>query len=39
MSVQQTIHIYLSIPLYHSTRSFQFKTTCEEHDKFFGLLP
>jgi len=39
MFVQQTIHTYLSIPLYHSIRSFQFKNTCEEHDKTFGLLP
>jgi hypothetical protein len=30
MSIQQVLHICLSIPKYHSTRSFQFINTCEE---------
>ncbi len=39
MSIQQDIHIFLFIPLYHSTRSFQFINTCEQQDKAFVLLP
>jgi hypothetical protein len=39
MFVQQAIHISLSIPLYHSTRSFQFINTHEQHDRAFVLLP
>ncbi len=39
MSFQQTIHICLSIQLYHSTRSFQFINTCEENNRAFVLLP
>jgi hypothetical protein len=39
MSIQQEVHIYLSIPLYHSTRSFQFINTCEKNDRTFVLLP
>jgi hypothetical protein len=38
MSIQQVIHLSLSIPLYHSTRSFQFINTYEENDKK-KLLP
>jgi hypothetical protein len=30
MSIQQVVHITLSIPLYHSTRSFQFINTCQQ---------
>jgi hypothetical protein len=39
MSIQQAIYILLSIPFYHSTRSFQYISTCEEHHKTFVLLP
>jgi hypothetical protein len=39
MFVQQVLHMYLLIPLCHSTRSFQFMNTCEEHDRVFVLLP
>jgi hypothetical protein len=39
MSIQQTVHISLSIQFYHSTRSFQFINTCNEHEKPFVLLP
>ncbi len=33
------LYICLSIPLYHSTRSFQFINICQENDKTFVLLP
>jgi hypothetical protein len=39
MSIQQVVHITLSIPLYRSTRSFQFINTCQQQDKAFVLLP
>jgi hypothetical protein len=39
MSIQQVVHITLSIPLYHSTSSFQFLNTCQQQDKTFVLLP
>ncbi len=39
MFVQQAIHITLSIPLHHATRSFQFINTCEEENKAFVLFP
>jgi hypothetical protein len=39
MPIQQVVHITLSIPLYHSTRSFQFINTCQQQDKTFVLLP
>jgi hypothetical protein len=39
MSIQQVLHICLSIPKYHSTRSFQFINTCEENNITFFLLP
>jgi hypothetical protein len=39
MSIQQAMHISLSIPFYHSTRSFQFINTCNEHERTFMLLP
>jgi hypothetical protein len=39
MSIQQAIHLFLSISLYHSTRSFQFIYTCEKNDRAFVLLP
>jgi len=39
MSIQQAMHISLSIPFYHSTRSFQFINTCNEHERTFVLLP
>ncbi len=39
MSIQQVVRITLSIPLYHSTRSFQFINTCQQQDKTFVLLP
>jgi hypothetical protein len=39
MSIQQAIHLYLSISLYHSTRSFQFLYTCEKNDRALVLLP
>ncbi len=32
MSTQQVVHIPLSIPLYHSIRTFQFVNTCEQQD-------
>ncbi len=35
MSIQQAVHICLSIPLYDSTRSFQFINTCEENNRAF----
>jgi hypothetical protein len=35
MSIQQIIHIRLSIPLYHSTRSFQFINIYEENNRAF----
>jgi len=38
MFIQQVVHITLSIPLYHSTRSFQFINTCQQQDKTFVLL-
>jgi hypothetical protein len=38
MSIQQAIYILLSIPFYHSTRSFQYISRCEEHHKGFVLL-
>jgi len=31
--IQQVVHITLSIPLYHSIRSFQFINTCQQQDK------
>jgi hypothetical protein len=37
MSIQQVIHLSLSIALYHSTRSFQFINTCEENDRAFSI--
>jgi hypothetical protein len=39
MSIQQVIHIILSIPLYHLTKSFQFINTCDKHERTFVLLP
>jgi hypothetical protein len=39
MLIQQTIHIVLSIPFYHSTKSFQFINTCDEYERTFILLP
>ncbi len=39
MSIQQVVHISLSIPFYHSTRSFQFINTCNKHERPFVLLP
>jgi hypothetical protein len=39
MSTQQVVHITISIPLYHSTRSFQFINTCQQQDRTFVLLP
>jgi hypothetical protein len=39
MSIQQVVHICLSIPLYHSTRAFQFINTYEENNKILVLLP
>jgi hypothetical protein len=39
MFKQQVVHIKLSIPLYHSTRSFQFINTCQQQDRTFVLLP
>jgi hypothetical protein len=39
MSTQQVVHITISIPLYHSTRSFQFIDTCQQQDRTFVLLP
>jgi hypothetical protein len=39
MLIQRAVHICLSIPLYHSTRSFQFINTCQENDRAFVLLP
>jgi hypothetical protein len=38
MSTQQIVHIILSMPLYHSTRSFQFINTCQQQDITFVLL-
>jgi hypothetical protein len=38
-SIQQVVHISLSIPFYHSTRSLQFINTCNEHERIFVLLP
>jgi hypothetical protein len=32
MSIQQTMHISLSISFYYSTRTFQFINTCNEHN-------
>ncbi len=37
MSIQQVVHISLSIPFYYTTRSFQFINTCNE--RIFVLLP
>jgi hypothetical protein len=39
MSTQQVVHIFLSIPLFHSIRAFQFINTCEQQDNTFVLLP
>jgi len=39
MSIRQVVHIFLSIPFYHSTISFQFINTCEENNREFVLLP
>ncbi len=39
MFIQQVVHITLSIPLYHSIRSFQFINTCQQQDRTFVLLP
>ncbi len=39
MSIQQAMHISLSIPFYHPTRSFQFINTCKEYERVFVLLP
>ncbi len=39
ISIQQVVYLTLSIPLYHSTRSFQFINTCQQQDKTFVLLP
>jgi hypothetical protein len=39
MPIQQVVHISLSIPLYHSIRSFQFMYICEESNRAFILLP
>jgi hypothetical protein len=33
------MHISLSIPFNHSTSSFQFINTCNEHERTFVLLP
>jgi hypothetical protein len=38
MFIQQVVHITLSIPLYHTTRSFQFIHTCQQQNKTFVLL-
>jgi len=40
MLIQQVVHIFLSIPLYHSTRSFQFIIICEENNNklFYYIL-
>ncbi len=39
MPIQQALHILaLSIPLYHSTRPFQFINMCEEFDRTFLWL-
>jgi hypothetical protein len=32
ISIQQVVYLTLSIPLYHSTRSFQFINTCQQQD-------
>jgi hypothetical protein len=34
----QVVHITLSIPLYHSTKSFQFINTCQQQNRTFLLL-
>jgi hypothetical protein len=39
MYVQQAIHLTLSMPLYYTTRFFQFINTCKKHKKTFVLLP
>jgi hypothetical protein len=39
ISIQQVVHITLSISLYHSTISFQFRNTCQQQDKAFVLSP
>jgi hypothetical protein len=39
MPIQQVVHISLSIPLYHSERSFQFINICEESNRASILLP
>jgi len=39
MYVQQAMHLKLSMPLYYTTRFFQFINTCKEHEKTFVLLP
>lgn len=39
MYVQQAMHLTLSMPLYYTTRFFQFINTCKEHEKTFVLLP
>jgi hypothetical protein len=39
MSIQQVVHITLSITFYFTTRSFQFINTCNEHERTFVLLP
>jgi mRNA degradation ribonuclease J1/J2 len=39
MSMQQVVHIIVSMPLYHSTRLFQFINTCQQQDRAFVLLP
>jgi mRNA degradation ribonuclease J1/J2 len=39
MSIQQVVHICLSIQLYNATRLFQFINICEENNRVFVLLP
>jgi hypothetical protein len=39
MFTQQSVHNTLSIPLYNSTRSFQFINTCQQQNRALVLLP
>jgi len=44
MSIQQVVHITLSITFYFTTRSFQFINTCNEllcccHKKYYTIYP
>jgi hypothetical protein len=39
MPIQPVVHISLSIPFDHSTRSFQFINTYNKHERPFVLLP